>query len=67
MEVQTRVVTAGEIGANGGSNLKSDNDQNTSICPRCENTTPVRLEKADPQANTCYRCRACGHIFSPRD
>ena len=35
-------------------------------CPRCGASASLRLEKADPQAHTCYRCRPCGHIFSPR-
>lgn len=35
-------------------------------CPRCGESASLRLEKADPQAHTCYRCRPCGHIFSPR-
>ncbi len=36
------------------------------VCPRCGEGAAVELEKADPGANTCYRCRPCGHIFSPR-
>ncbi len=35
-------------------------------CPRCGASAALRLEKADPEAHTCYRCRSCGHIFSPR-
>ena len=37
----------------------------TDSCPRCEATEPVRLDKLREQDNTCYRCRTCGHIFSP--
>lgn len=35
-------------------------------CPRCGSRTVFALEKADPDGNTCFRCRPCGHIFSPR-
>lgn len=63
MEVQTRVITVGGAGSEPGNDVS----QEISICPRCSNDAPVRLEKADPLANTCYRCRTCGHIFSPRD
>ena len=34
-------------------------------CPRCEETDSIALEKLRPHFNTCYRCRLCGHIFSP--
>ena len=35
------------------------------VCLRCGGDDTVRLEKARTEANTCYRCRGCGHIFSP--
>lgn len=63
MEVQTKLVTVDGI----GSSLSSESGEQHAACPRCANDAPVRLEKADPMANTCYRCRTCGHIFSPRD
>lgn len=34
-------------------------------CPRCALEDVIPLEKLRPHYNTCYRCRACGHIFSP--
>jgi len=34
-------------------------------CLRCGGIDTFRLEKARSQANTCFRCRGCGHIFSP--
>ena len=34
-------------------------------CLRCDSDDTVQLEKARTEANTCYRCRGCGHIFSP--
>jgi predicted RNA-binding Zn-ribbon protein involved in translation (DUF1610 family) len=63
MEVQTKVITVGGAGSESGGGVS----QEGANCPRCSNDSPVRLEKTDPQANTCYRCRTCGHIFSPRD
>ena len=36
-------------------------------CPRCEETDSIALEKLRPHFNTCYRCRLCGHIFSPAE
>jgi predicted RNA-binding Zn-ribbon protein involved in translation (DUF1610 family) len=73
MKMQTRVVAVDD----SGSALAGDRpvaamaiaqiDEDSSPCPRCSNDAPVRLEKADPLSNTCFRCRTCGHIFSPRD
>ena len=34
-------------------------------CPRCDSGELVRLDKLRPGYNTCFRCRSCGHIFSP--
>lgn len=34
-------------------------------CPRCAMEEVVPLEKLRPHYNMCYRCRQCGHIFSP--
>lgn len=34
-------------------------------CLRCGGVDTLRLEKARVEANTCFRCRGCGHIFSP--
>ena len=44
----------------------SDEPEGEAKCPRCGGARNVQLEKMDPQAHTCYRCRNCGHIFSPR-
>ena len=63
MKMQTRVIAVDDA----GSALVGDESEQTAQCPRCSNDAPVRLEKTDPQSNTCYRCRTCGHIFSPRD
>ena len=35
-------------------------------CPKCGGEMSVRLDRVDAQANTCFRCRPCGHIFSPK-
>jgi len=34
-------------------------------CPKCGSSEAVRLDKLRSRDNTCYRCRSCGHIFSP--
>lgn len=36
-------------------------------CPQCEETNSIALDKLRPHFNTCYRCRLCGHIFSPAE
>ena len=36
------------------------------LCPRCDSDETIALEKLRARDNTCYRCRKCGHIFSPR-
>ena len=36
-------------------------------CPQCEETDSIALDKLSPHFNTCYRCRLCGHIFSPAE
>ena len=35
-------------------------------CPRCLALDTMSLDRVDLTGNTCYRCRGCGHIFSPR-
>ena len=35
------------------------------ICPSCGTVSVVELQKLRPDDHTCYRCRRCGHIFSP--
>ena len=36
-----------------------------SACPNCDGEEAVRLDRVRTGYNTCYRCRRCGHIFSP--
>ena len=36
-------------------------------CTKCSSQLVVALDKVRLEDHTCYRCRACGHIFSPRD
>ena len=68
MKMQTRVIATDNAGS---APLVDDHaaavGEESSPCPRCSNDAPVRLEKADALAHTCYRCRTCGHIFIPRD
>lgn len=45
---------AGDAGAAGST-----------LCPRCGSVELIRLDKLRQRDNTCYRCRLCGHIFSP--
>ena len=37
----------------------------TGQCPRCGSLQAVALHKLRREDNTCFRCRKCGHIFSP--
>ena len=48
----------GEIAPLGGSSSASP-------CPRCGSPELVRLDRLRRRDNVCYRCRPCGHIFSP--
>ena len=34
-------------------------------CPKCGSSEAIQLDKLRDEDNTCYRCRQCGHIFSP--
>ncbi len=43
-------------GGDGGADVR---------CPRCDDADAIALEKLRAHFNTCYRCRVCGHIFSP--
>ena len=36
-------------------------------CRSCESTRLVRLDKKEANDHDVYRCRACGHLFSPAD
>jgi len=67
MKMQTRVVSVEDSGSAPAGDDVGDEPGGAYPCPRCSNDIPVRLEKEDPHANTCYRCRSCGHIFSPRN
>ena len=35
-------------------------------CAKCSSKLVVALDKVRVEDHACYRCRACGHIFSPR-
>ena len=59
------------FGVQGGHPGATDDDADIedadsgARCPRCEKTDSIALEKLRPHFNTCYRCRLCGHVFSP--
>ena len=36
-----------------------------SVCPKCGSDKTIQLDKLRPHDNSCFRCRSCGHIFSP--
>ena len=54
-------VSAGEI---GDADAVDDADLGAA-CPRCDVRDSIALEKLRAHFNTCFRCRLCGHIFSP--
>ena len=35
------------------------------VCPKCGAQKFMTLEKLRSEDNACFRCRSCGHIFSP--
>ena len=37
----------------------------TYACPRCGSSALISLDRLRLGDNYCYRCRPCGHIFSP--
>lgn len=36
------------------------------LCGKCASALVIALDKVRANDNSCYRCQACGHIFSPR-
>ena len=49
-----------------GNLADGDVDEHSGIiCPSCGTISVVELQKLRPDDHTCYRCRRCGHIFSP--
>ena len=40
-------------------------DDTECTCPRCQSTALVILDRLRDEDNYCYRCRPCGHVFSP--
>ena len=48
--------------------MRTDEPADSSLhctCPRCESTALVLLDRLRDEDNYCYRCRPCGHVFSP--
>ena len=54
-------MSAGEA---GDADAVDDADSGAA-CPRCDVRDSIALEKLRAHFNTCFRCRLCGHIFSP--
>ena len=52
-------------GRQPGDGEVANNTGEKPICPKCGSQQLVRLDKLRPGDHTCYRCRSCGHIFSP--
>ena len=65
MAVKTRII-ASPVDVAGMDASTGEDDEGELKCPRCGAEQPIRLERVEPTANTCYRCRSCGHIFSPK-
>jgi len=49
------------------SDAGSEDTSQGAHCPQCEERDSIALDKLRPHFNTCYRCRLCGHIFSPAE
>ena len=69
--VRARVPDAGSSRNRGPSEpavarvLQAIGGQSSSACPRCGSADLALLERLRQRDNICYRCRPCGHIFSP--
>ena len=67
------VTLLSDIFGQGGAPDATENDAGSgdtgrgARCPQCEETDSIALDKLRPHFNTCYRCRLCGHIFSPAE
>jgi rubredoxin len=64
MELENRLVAAGQRKSDESPGV--DVKTNWPSCPRCGFGGTAELEKTDPEANTCYRCWLCKHVFSPK-
>ena len=64
-----RVMTAGGVDRQrppAGSKVGTARTGTGVLCARCASTFLMALDKVRGSDHTCYRCQACGHIFSPR-
>ena len=52
------------VGDPGNSNAASYSTARV-ICPKCGSELATQLDKLRPEDHTCFRCRRCGHVFSP--
>jgi hypothetical protein len=62
--IEARGPGAGASGA-GAQDRAIGREKGAVGCLRCNSLTTIALDKMVADANTCYLCRACGHIFSP--
>ena len=60
-----RVGGDGRSGEVGESAIRRARPRLVCMCPRCDTDELVRLDRLRERDNLCYRCRTCGHIFSP--
>ena len=68
-QVEVRMMTVPEVPSEtvrivGATPVESETSCRR--CPRCLALETMSLDRVDLTGNTCYRCRGCGHIFSPR-
>ena len=64
-EILAALDAEGEEADGGVDGVDSGDSADGARCPRCDDDEPIALEKLRAHFNTCYRCRLCGHIFSP--
>ena len=60
-----RVARPAEAGTTPSLRPRGEAGGQGPVCPRCGSPETVALDKMAPEYNTCWRCRRCGHIFSP--
>ena len=64
-QIGVAVTESGPNAAADAQNRAVGREKGAVRCLRCSSLTTIALDKMVIDANTCYLCRACGHIFSP--
>ena len=64
-QIGVAVTESGPNAAAGAQDRAVGREKGAVRCHRCRSLTTIALDKMVAGANTCYLCRACGHIFSP--